>query len=177
ARKPPKHTGASEKKPLMSALLKALCVQHSSLIVNIKFSTHNITSMPTDTSLDCAIPWASKTSGNAMPTGLALPVVQIREKSDFSSFGVVLGAVAGNTGWLQGIPKRNKGTVMKFGMRKPSMRRSFKARTTGRAKRSMKRATNPLYGKKGMGLAKNPKRALKNAAYRRTTFSLRDIFK
>ena len=66
---------------------------------------------------------------------------------------------------------------MKFGMRKPSAKRSLKARTTGRAKRSMKSATNPLYGKKGAGLARSPKRSAKNAVYKRTTFGFRNLFK
>lgn len=66
---------------------------------------------------------------------------------------------------------------MKFGMRKPSIKRSLKARTTGRAKRAVKRATNPVYGKKGVGFLKNPKRSAKNAVYKRTTFSIWDIFK
>lgn len=66
---------------------------------------------------------------------------------------------------------------MRFGMRKPSLKRSLKARTTGRAKRKMKRATNPFYGKKGAGFLKNPKRSAKSAAYKRTTFSLRELFK
>lgn len=66
---------------------------------------------------------------------------------------------------------------MKFGMRKPSIKRSLKARTTGRAKRAVKRATNPVYGKKGVGFLKNPQRSAKNAVYQRTTFSIRDIFK
>lgn len=66
---------------------------------------------------------------------------------------------------------------MKFGMRKPSLKRSSKARTTGRAKRAVKRAVIPGYGKKGMGFVKNPKRAVKGAIYRRTTFSIWDLFK
>lgn len=66
---------------------------------------------------------------------------------------------------------------MKFGMRKPSPKRSYKAATSGRAKRAAKRAVNPLYGKKGMGLLKDPSRAIKNAIYRRTTFGWRDLFK
>lgn len=37
---------------------------------------------------------------------------------------------------------------MKFGMRKPSLKRSLKARTTGKLKRSAKRAVVPGYGKK-----------------------------
>ncbi len=40
---------------------------------------------------------------------------------------------------------------MKFGMRKPSLKRSLKARTTGKMKRAFKRKTNPFYGKQGNG--------------------------
>ena len=47
---------------------------------------------------------------------------------------------------------------MKFGLRTPSLKRSFKARTTGRAKRAVKKALIPGYGKKGMGWLKNPKK-------------------
>ena len=48
---------------------------------------------------------------------------------------------------------------MKFGFRTPSLKKSFKARTTGKIKRSIKKSINPMYGKKGMGYIKNPKRA------------------
>ena len=65
---------------------------------------------------------------------------------------------------------------MKFGMRRPSLKRSFKARTTGRAKRAVKKALIPGYGKKGMGLL-HPKRAVYNKVYKKTTFGLGDIFK
>ena len=41
---------------------------------------------------------------------------------------------------------------MKMGLRKPSVKRSISARTTGRAKRAVKKAVIPGYGKKGMGL-------------------------
>ncbi|QOQ39819.1 hypothetical protein HLG82_01365 [Trueperella pecoris] len=54
------------------------------------------------------------------------------------------------------------------------MKRSIKARTTGRAKRAVKKATIAGYGKKGMGFVKNPSRSIKNAAYKRTTFSFWD---
>lgn len=37
---------------------------------------------------------------------------------------------------------------MKFGMRKPSLKRSISARTTGRAKRAVKKALIPGYGKR-----------------------------
>lgn len=40
--------------------------------------------------------------------------------------------------------------IMKFGIRTPSFKKSFKARTTGRAKRAVKRAVIPGYGKKGL---------------------------
>lgn len=66
---------------------------------------------------------------------------------------------------------------MKYGMRKPSIRRSISARTTGRAKRSIKRAINPYYGKKGTGWITNPKKAAYNKIYHKTTFSLWDLFK
>lgn len=58
---------------------------------------------------------------------------------------------------------------MKVGFRKPSLKRSIKARTTGKLKRNMKRAVNPLYGKKGMGVIKNPKKAVYNKVYNKTT--------
>ncbi len=45
---------------------------------------------------------------------------------------------------------------MKYGMRKPGIKRSVKARTTSRIKRSVKKSINPLYGKKGMGWIKIP---------------------
>ncbi len=66
---------------------------------------------------------------------------------------------------------------MKFGMRKPSLKKSIKARTTGKIKRKAKKAVNPLYGKKGMGYIKNPKRAVKNKIYKKTTFSWKDLLK
>ena len=66
---------------------------------------------------------------------------------------------------------------MRIGMRKPSVKRMIKARTTGRAKRAVKSAVSPGYGKRGMGFVKNPKRAVKGAIYRRTTFSVWDLFR
>lgn len=65
---------------------------------------------------------------------------------------------------------------MKIGMRKPSVKKMLKARTTGRAKRSLKRSINPLYGKKGMGLL-HPKKAVYNKVYKKTTIGFGDIFK
>jgi hypothetical protein len=66
---------------------------------------------------------------------------------------------------------------LKFGMRKPSIKKSISARTTGRAKRTIKKALIPGYGKKGMGWIKNPRKALYNKVYRKTTFSFWDLFK
>ena len=57
---------------------------------------------------------------------------------------------------------------MKFGFRKPSLKKTLKARTTGAIKRKAKGAVNPLYGKKGMGVL-HPKRAIKNKIYKKTT--------
>ncbi|WP_283410782.1 hypothetical protein [Anoxynatronum buryatiense] len=36
---------------------------------------------------------------------------------------------------------------------------------------------NPLYGMKGMGYAKNPKRAIKNKIYKKTTFDVFSVIK
>lgn len=66
---------------------------------------------------------------------------------------------------------------MKFGMRKPSLKKSIKARTTGKAKRVIKKAVIPFYGKKGSGWIKNPKKAAYNKIYKKTTFSIFDLFK
>ena len=65
---------------------------------------------------------------------------------------------------------------MKFGMRKPNLKKSIKARTTGKLKRQAKSAINPLYGKTGMGWL-HPKKKLYNKVYKKTTFSIFDIFK
>ena len=65
---------------------------------------------------------------------------------------------------------------MKLGMRKPSLKRSIKARTTGKAKRAIKKAVLPGYGKKGMGIIKNPKKAVYNKVYNKTSFSLKTLF-
>ena len=66
---------------------------------------------------------------------------------------------------------------MKFGMRKPSLMKSVKARKTGKIKRKIKSSVNTLYGKKGIGLITNPKKAIYNKVYKKTTFSFFDLFK
>lgn len=64
---------------------------------------------------------------------------------------------------------------MKVGYRKPNIKKSIKARTTGKIKRKIKKSVNPLYGKKGMGLINNPKKAIYNKVYNKTTFSIANI--
>ncbi|WP_088189281.1 hypothetical protein [Desulfosporosinus sp. FKA] len=63
---------------------------------------------------------------------------------------------------------------MKFGMRKPSLKKSIAART------SLKRYVRHNLGMKaprGWGWLTNPKKAAYNRVYRKTTFSIFDIFK
>lgn len=64
---------------------------------------------------------------------------------------------------------------MKVGYRKPNIKKSVKARTTGKIKRKAKKAVNPFYGKKGMGYIKDPERAIKNKVYHKTTFGTSDV--
>ena len=66
---------------------------------------------------------------------------------------------------------------MKFGVRTPSLKKSISARTTGRSKRSIKRALIPGYGRKGRGWITNPRKAAYNKIYRKTTVSFWDLFK
>ena len=66
---------------------------------------------------------------------------------------------------------------MKFGIRTPSLKKSFKARTTARAKRAIKKTIIPGYGRKGMGWLKNSKRAAYNKVYHKISVSVGDIFK
>ena len=66
---------------------------------------------------------------------------------------------------------------MKFGMRTPCIKKSIKARTTGKAKRAVKKALIPGYGKEGAGWIKNPKKAAYNKVYKKTSFGIMDLFK
>lgn len=66
---------------------------------------------------------------------------------------------------------------MKFGLRTPSLKKSIAARTTGKMNRAIKKAIIPGYGKKGMGMITNPKKALYNKVYKKTAFSIWDLFK
>ena len=64
---------------------------------------------------------------------------------------------------------------MKIGPRKPSIKKSVSARTTGKVKRSVKKTTAPAYGKKGAGWIKDPKKATYNKAYNKTTFGVNPL--
>lgn len=61
---------------------------------------------------------------------------------------------------------------MKIGIRKPSIKKSIRARTTGKAKRAVKKAVIPGYGKKGTGMITNPKKAIYNKVYNKTTIDV-----
>lgn len=61
---------------------------------------------------------------------------------------------------------------MKIGIRTPSLSKTIKAKTTGKLKRSVKKAVVPLYGKKGVGLVTDPKKAVYNKVYKKTSFDL-----
>jgi hypothetical protein len=65
---------------------------------------------------------------------------------------------------------------MKFGIRKINLKSSIKARTIGKAKRKVKKALIPGYGKKGTGWVTNPKKALYNKVYNKTSIGVGDIF-
>ncbi|MBM7836458.1 hypothetical protein [Clostridium sardiniense] len=64
---------------------------------------------------------------------------------------------------------------MKVGVRKPSLKKSLSARTTGRITREIKKSVNPVYGKKGMGWVNDPEKAMYNKAYNKTTVSAKDV--
>jgi hypothetical protein len=66
---------------------------------------------------------------------------------------------------------------MKIGIRKPSVKKIVKAKTTGAVKRKAKNTVNPLYSKNGMGLVNDPKKAVYNKVYNKTSVSVGDILK
>ena len=66
---------------------------------------------------------------------------------------------------------------MKVGLRTPSLKKMVKGRTTARAKRTIKGAVNQKKKKKGMGYITNPKKALYNKVYNKTSFSIKDLLK
>ena len=64
---------------------------------------------------------------------------------------------------------------MKYGIRTPNINKRISARTTGKIKRTMNKAVNPLYGKKGMGFINDPSKAVYNKIYNKTTTSIDNI--
>lgn len=62
-------------------------------------------------------------------------------------------------------------------IRKVSLKKSIKARTTGAIKRKVKHEINPLYGQKGIDYITEPKKAIYNKVYNKTSFSIFDLFK
>ena len=64
---------------------------------------------------------------------------------------------------------------MKYGMRTPNINKRISARTTGKIKRTVNKAVNPLYGKKGMGFINDPSKAVYNKVYNKTTTSVDKI--
>jgi hypothetical protein len=63
---------------------------------------------------------------------------------------------------------------VKFGMRKPSVKKSISARTS--PKRYVRQSLG-VKAPRGMGVVTDPKRYAKNKVYKRTTFSIFKLFK
>lgn len=61
---------------------------------------------------------------------------------------------------------------MKIGIRTPNIKKCVKARTTGKINRQIKKTVVPMYGKKGTGVIKNPKKTVYNKIYNKTTISV-----
>ena len=64
---------------------------------------------------------------------------------------------------------------MKYGIRTPNINKRISARTTGKITRTINKAVNPLYGKKGMGFINDPSKAIYNKVYNKTTISVDKI--
>ena len=63
---------------------------------------------------------------------------------------------------------------MKYGMRTPNINKRISARTTGKITRTMNKAVNPLYGKREIGIVNDPKKAVYNKIYNKTSRSADD---
>jgi hypothetical protein len=64
---------------------------------------------------------------------------------------------------------------LKIGVRKPSIKKSIKNATTSAMKREVRSSVDPLYGEKGWGAVQNPKKAIKNKIYHKTTVNPIDV--
>jgi hypothetical protein len=83
---------------------------------------------------------------------------------------------AGLIGRHEGGPSANEGScdAMKFGIRKPSLKRSLSARTSIRR---MARHNLGLKAPKGMGWLTDPEKAAYNRVYNRTSVSFWSLLK
>ena len=64
---------------------------------------------------------------------------------------------------------------MKYGIRTSNINKRISARTTGKITKTMNKAVNPLYGKKGIGIVNDPSNAVYNKVYNKTTTSVDNI--
>ena len=63
---------------------------------------------------------------------------------------------------------------MKVGYRNPNIKKSISSKTTGKIERSAKKVVTPGYGKKGVGYINDPKKAIYNNVYNKTTKNVFD---
>lgn len=66
---------------------------------------------------------------------------------------------------------------MKVGVRKPSIKKSISAKTKSKATRAIKKSISPTYGRKGIGIIKDPKKSMYNKVYNKTTIDIRGLSK
>ena len=66
------------------------------------------------------------------------------------------------------------GSIMKFGLRKPSLKKMISSRTS--PKRIIKNSLG-IKAPRGFGWITNPKKAAYNRVYNRTSFSIFDVLK
>lgn len=66
---------------------------------------------------------------------------------------------------------------MKVGVRKASIKKSISAKTKGKTTRAIKRSIDPTYGRKGVGIIKDPKKAIYNKVYNKATVDIRELSK
>ncbi|GAA0863522.1 hypothetical protein [Paraclostridium tenue] len=64
---------------------------------------------------------------------------------------------------------------MKYGIRKPSLKKIVIGRTTNSTNRTIKKSVIPGYSCRGIGWIKNPKHAAYNYTYNKSTFSIWDL--
>ncbi|GAA5421203.1 hypothetical protein Thaha01_00181 [Tetragenococcus halophilus subsp. halophilus] len=71
---------------------------------------------------------------------------------------------------MQGLLLRVKGGIsVKFGVRKPNIKKLVASKTSGKSKLKAKKSITPTYGKKGTGAIKSPTRSTRNRIYNKGT--------